>query len=337
MSNSFQFINNDRGNLLGQLSEQFSVSISDNRVVLPPHIGSGYLSEYALEQGLSVAFGEMELRDQVEFIDNSNSNKNSITIFFKFIERGSIFFRPFDGKYKEVKSGGVHFYSSDTFNKLVFPANSHSFLFRVHVSMKWLSCNLSDFFAQNEAFFSMIFGKNKIRHFEPLTNRFVRLFRDVFKSEFDLKLSHLIVKDKGYEALVIFFDHFYKQFYKQNLSPSKYSIEDQKRLYALTEFINANLDLNLSLDQLAREVGFSKSKLQSLFHYFFNTSIYAYIKSLRFEKAVKLLLCTDKDIKFIADHLGYKSSTHFINIFRDHYGVSPKKYRQKNLILQKTE
>jgi AraC-like DNA-binding protein len=335
MSSSLQFVPIDCFRWLEQASKQLEVQIFENRILLPDAIGNGFLSEFTLEKGLNVTFGEMELKDKVEFIDDAAVSKSSFTIFFKFIERGSIFFRPFDEKYREVKSGGVHFYSSDTFNKLVFPSNSHSFFFRVHFSREWLKENLTEFLAQHDDFFNLVFGKRNIMHFEPLTNRFVRLFRDVFKSEFDWKLRHLVVKNKGYEALVLFFDHFYKQFFKHNMKPSRFSIDDQKRLYALVEYISENLGQNFSLDQLAREVGFSKSKLQSLFHYFFNTSIYAYIRNLKLEEAVRLLLCTDNDIKYIADHLGYNSCTHFINIFREHYGASPKKYRVKNLSLVK--
>jgi AraC-like DNA-binding protein len=197
--------------------------------------------------------------------------------------------------------------------------------------MEWVKKNLSDFISQDEAFYDMIFSSGKIMHFEPLTNRFLRLFRDVFKSEFDLKLNHLIVKDKGYEAVVLFFDHFYKKFFQENINYSKYSIEDQKRLYSLVDFIKENLDEDLNLDQLSRKVGFSKSKLQAMFHHFFHQSIYAFIKNIRLETAVELLKGTDHDIRMIAHNLGYNSSTHFINIFKKHYGLSPKRFRMEKL------
>ena len=92
------------------------------------------------------------------------------------------------------------------------------------------------------------------------------------------------MKDKGYEAVVLFFDHFYKKFFKENINYSKYSIDDQKRLYGLVDFIKDNLNQELSLDQLSRKVGFSKSKLQAMFHHFFHQSIYAFIKSLKMRR-----------------------------------------------------
>ncbi len=319
-----------RQNWLGYLADQFGIAQEGNMLSLPKSLGRGVLYEFEVDEGLNVAFGEMELDDQAEFISKPTKSKLSMTIMFQYIQRGHAFFKPGNEDSKKVKSGGVHFFSSNASNHLIYPANTHSFLFRAQMSTQWIRDNLSEFVVQNDSFNDLIFGKNKVMHFEPLTNRFVRLFKDVFMSEFDELLLHLIVKDKGYEAVVLFFDHFYKQFYHQKINSSKYSIDDQKRLYALTDFIQVNLDKNISLDTLTREVGFSKSKLQSMFRYFFHQSIYGYIKNLKFEKANKLLVSTDEDIRQIARSLGYNSSTHFINIFKKHMGISPKQYRIKN-------
>lgn len=331
MSKAFKFIYRSESNWLEIMAERFEVPLSGNSLVIPPLLGSGILREFEIEQGFYVSFGDLQLKSQLELIKKPDRVKNKLTLFFKYVEGDTSIFVPIDGHYKEVKAGGVHFISSNADNHLIFPGNSHTYIFRVNLSLDWVRRNLEDFILQDESFNNMIFGKEKVMHFEPLTNRFLRLFSDVFKSEFDQKLNHLIVKDKGYEAVVLFFDHFYKKFFKENINYSRYSIEDQKRLYSLIDFIKENMDKNMSLDQLARKAGFSKSKLQAMFHHFFNESIYAYIKNLKLENAVELLKGTDKDIRHIAHQLGYNSSTHFINIFKKHYGLSPKKFRSQKL------
>jgi AraC-like DNA-binding protein len=309
------------------IAKSLNINIENNQLQLPASLGHGLLREFVIEPGFVLTFGELQLSKQLELKNKMIDKKIGFTILFKYIERGSSFFKPISGQYTEVKSGGVQFLSTNVKNHLIFPAASHCYLFRIFISKEWISNNLSEFIGQNETFKEMIFDDKKVMHFEPLNNRFVRLFKDVFKSEFDPKLVHLIVKDKGYEAVVIFFDHFYKQFFSENIQLSKYSISDQKRLYMLVDYIHANLDKTLSLDELAKEAGFSKSKLQAMFHYFLHQSIYNFIKNLKFEKAVSLLVKTDDDIRFVASKLGYNSSTHFINIFKRHFGVSPYKYR----------
>lgn len=309
------------------IANSLKIDVEDNQLQLPATFGQGILREFVIEQGFTLTFGELELKKQLQLKSKALDKKIGFTILFKYIERGSSFFKPISGQYTEVKSGGVQFFSTNVKNHLIFPASSHCYLFRIFISHEWIANNLSEFIGQNDSFKDTIFDDKKVMHFEPLNNRFVRLFKDVFKSEFDSKLVHLIVKDKGYEAVVIFFDHFYKQFFSENIQLSKYSIDDQKRLYMLVDYIHANLDKNLSLDDLSKEAGFSKSKLQAMFHYFLHQSIYNFIKNLKFEKAVSLLIKTDDDIRFLASKLGYNSSTHFINIFKKHFGVSPYKYR----------
>ena len=331
MANDYQILYNTEDHWLSTLANQLGAVINENKIELPEDLADGFLIQFEIEEGIQVSFGEMVLKSRFEYIVEPCKQKSWFTILFKNIERGTSIFLPVDGEYKEVTSGGVHFFSSDVYNHLIFPENTHSFFFMVEVNMKWMEDNLSDFISQDKAFYKMIFGHDKIMHFEPLTNRFLRLFSDVFKSEFDQKLNHLIVKDKGYEAVVLFFDHFYKKFFKENINYSKYSIDDQKRLYSLVDYVKDNLSNQLTLDQLARKAGFSKSKLQAMFHHFFHQSIYAFIKNLRMEQAVELLKGTNDDIRMIAHQLGYNSSTHFINIFKKHYGLSPKKFRMKKL------
>lgn len=312
---------------LKDMADYLDLEIAENTLALPESFGRGKFHEFAIEDGFKVLFGEMELENQVEIKSAASTEKEGFTIIFKYIEKGSSYFRPILGNYKEVKSGGVQFFSSEVNNHLIFPAESHSFIFMVFISMDWINANLSEFINQSRPFKNMVYGKRRIMHFEPLTNRFVRLFKDVFNSEFDKKLVNLIVKDKGFEAVVLFFDHYYKQFFSKDIQLSKYSIVDQKRLYGLVDFIKLNLDKELSLELLSKEAGFSKSKLQSMFHYFLHKSIYSFIKNLRLERSVELLLSTEEDIRFVANRLGYNSGTHFINIFKKHFGISPNRYR----------
>ncbi len=324
------------GSWLEAISSQTGGAIESSQTILPDIYGSGVIREFSIEDGLLVTFGEMEMKTEFNLLSMAGRTKNGITIFFKYLERGHSYFRQSGPEFTEVKAGGVQFFSSNVRNQFIIPENTHCYIIRVYASIGWLQNNLREFICQNDEFERMIFGSDKIMHFEPLTNRFVRLFKDVFESEFDEKLIPIIVKDKGYEAVVLFFDHFYKQFFNQQIIASRYSINDQKRLYALVDYINVNINRTLSLEELSREAGFSKSKLQAMFHYFFHQSIYAYIKNHKYEKASEMLLNSDSDINQIAHNLGYNSSTHFINIFREHFGISPKKYRKTRQI-QKRE
>ena len=52
--------------------------------------------------------------------------------------------------------------------------------------------------------------------------------------------------------------------------------------------------------------------------------------SARLNKAADLLSGTDMQIKEIAKLLRFSGTQHFTNLFREQFGISPGKYREKN-------
>ena len=58
-----------------------------------------------------------------------------------------------------------------------------------------------------------------------------------------------------------------------------------------------------------------------------------YITYLRLARAKRELICTKKSIKQIADECGFSSAYYFSRCFHLHEKISPKEYRQSNLML----
>lgn len=58
-----------------------------------------------------------------------------------------------------------------------------------------------------------------------------------------------------------------------------------------------------------------------------------YITYLRLTRAKRELICTQKSIKQIAYECGFSSAYYFSRCFHQHENVSPKEYRQNNLVL----
>lgn len=75
----------------------------------------------------------------------------------------------------------------------------------------------------------------------------------------------------------------------------------------------------------------SVSKFLLAFKYLYGVSPYKYLKNMRMEAALDLLLDTENKITVISENLGYKNSGHFAKLFKEYYGISPKEYRNKNI------
>ena len=95
------------------------------------------------------------------------------------------------------------------------------------------------------------------------------------------------------------------------------------------KFINENYTRpELSLDEVAAFMGFSRSYMSRLFKEKTGCRYIEYIAQLRLEKAKELLLTTDLPIKAIPEMVGYYNLAGFREKFKKTFGVSASEFRK---------
>ncbi len=105
----------------------------------------------------------------------------------------------------------------------------------------------------------------------------------------------------------------------------------KQRLYKALDYINLNLAHDLSLDEIAAAAAFSTYHFHRIFSAMIGESIWNYTIRLRLEKAAQLLISTDKiTITQIALDTGFSSSSVFSRSFKNHFGISPSKWKINN-------
>lgn len=82
-----------------------------------------------------------------------------------------------------------------------------------------------------------------------------------------------------------------------------------------------------TLDQLAREVGLSKSAIATRFTKSVGIPPIQYLKTWRMLKAAELLSVSSNSIGQVAAEVGYGSYEAFVRAFKKHYGISPSAWR----------
>ncbi|MBR2440374.1 MAG: helix-turn-helix transcriptional regulator [Lentisphaeria bacterium] len=92
-------------------------------------------------------------------------------------------------------------------------------------------------------------------------------------------------------------------------------------------FITQNYASEITLEQTSVKLGISPSYLSRLFQREFGVSFSTYLTTIRLENAVSLLHHTALQIAEIAYRCGFKDSSYFIKIFRQHYGKTPGNFR----------
>jgi len=102
--------------------------------------------------------------------------------------------------------------------------------------------------------------------------------------------------------------------------------EDIKKFYFIKDMIERNLDNPLSHSQIAREAGINEFKLKTGFKELFGKTVYGYIIEKRMKSAKSMLETGTKSVSSVAWDMGYTNVSHFISVFRKHYGMTPGKF-----------
>jgi AraC family transcriptional regulator len=102
-----------------------------------------------------------------------------------------------------------------------------------------------------------------------------------------------------------------------------------KRIIRVVESIRANLQNDLDLDERAREVNLSTSRLRHLFKTETGLSPAQYLKKLRMEKAKELGDDTFMRVKEIMNAVGLSNSSHFTHNFKRAHGLTPTECRKR--------
>ncbi|MCD7949283.1 MAG: AraC family transcriptional regulator [Erysipelotrichaceae bacterium] len=101
------------------------------------------------------------------------------------------------------------------------------------------------------------------------------------------------------------------------------------RIKQMIEYITNHYHENILLDDLAKEIGISKSTCCREFKDHMDCTIFEYIMNYRLIEATKLLLSSDYNITEIAYMCGFSTSSYFIKQFKNKTGVSPYVYRKE--------
>lgn len=99
------------------------------------------------------------------------------------------------------------------------------------------------------------------------------------------------------------------------------------KFMAVCDYINTHCTEDLSLEDVADMVGFSKYHFSRLFKEFTNTSFYKYLNARRIAYAEKLLLDPEINVTEAAVRSGFNSISAFMRMFRIVKGCTPTEFR----------
>lgn len=109
------------------------------------------------------------------------------------------------------------------------------------------------------------------------------------------------------------------------LSPQKNSTRTSQMKDMLI-YLQENYQSNLSMEALAKQFGYSKSRFSHLFNETLGCPPGAFINALRCQHAARAMLESDQPLLEIAMNAGFECPRTFYRVFKQYYGVTPTQY-----------
>ncbi|NSW89466.1 MAG: helix-turn-helix domain-containing protein [Firmicutes bacterium] len=120
--------------------------------------------------------------------------------------------------------------------------------------------------------------------------------------------------------------------YEESVSIRNSSI-DTEFINKIVTFISGNIESQLTLNSVAKEFKISPNYLSKIFKVGTGVNFSEFLIQKKLHKAKELLLADRKTtVDDIAKRLGYFNTTYFISLFKENFGITPAKFRKRNLL-----
>jgi AraC-like DNA-binding protein len=158
---------------------------------------------------------------------------------------------------------------------------------------------------------------------EIITPNIHKIALEITGSNIPPTLQTLYYRLKAQELICLVFAELLK---RERMPMQAVNEIDAEKVYMVRALVLTNLSTPPVLQDLSREAGMSRSKLNRLFKQIFGESIFNYYQSFRMKEAARLLKERKLSVSQVGYALGFSNLGHFTRVFEDHIGMKPKKY-----------
>lgn len=131
------------------------------------------------------------------------------------------------------------------------------------------------------------------------------------------------------------FKYLFSSVFKEVYSTPEIKEENVKNIKTILDYIKDNYSKEITIDELAQLLNFSKSHFMRFFKKNLGLTAIDYINEYRLNVSSNLLVNTNLTITEIATKIGISNVSYFNRLFKKHFQVSPMQYRKN--FYQKTK
>ena len=154
------------------------------------------------------------------------------------------------------------------------------------------------------------------------------ILNQIINEKLSENVKNLYLKGKIFELLGIYFN----ESNDLNIEQCPF-LADEKNVVKIKmakEIIIKNFENPPSLKELSIEVEIPLKNLKTGFKQIYGNTVFGFLTDYKMNTASKMLSSRSFNVNEVSTHLGYSSSSHFINVFKKKFGITPKKYLSSN-------
>ncbi len=196
--------------------------------------------------------------------------------------------------------------------------NSDNIVNIINISSIWILQHFDDF---NKWQF-IIKSQNsseEVKHLKNLITKISALWINKVSSSWKVSIYRDLMN-----VLCVLIEHFKVE------KKQRYSNEYSERIRKTIDWVDERSHEDIKLYTIAQTLYTSNEHLSRQFTKEVGLNFREYLLKIRFEKAVKELISTDRAIGEIIQNNGISRPSQFNKMFKDKYKISPKDYRSKN-------
>ena len=153
---------------------------------------------------------------------------------------------------------------------------------------------------------------------------------DIMEDEEIKSLAIHVVKNRGTSAIeqnFTFADNEDEMHEKFSMSDNM----DQQLINSIEQYVQQNMNRGtINLEDMAEAMGMSMKPFFQKVHEITGKTPAEIVRDLRLRHACILLQRTNINMSELASHVGFATGEHFINIFKERFGITPSEYRLKH-------
>ncbi|MDR0884995.1 MAG: AraC family transcriptional regulator [Clostridiales Family XIII bacterium] len=121
--------------------------------------------------------------------------------------------------------------------------------------------------------------------------------------------------------------------YAQQVKQKKEERSQHSYIEKCKNYIAEHLNQHFTVDEIANDIAINSSYLSRRFSESEGIGIQQYTQKKRVEAAENMLKYSDESIFVISNYLCFASQSYFGKVFKEHTGLTPQKYREKNKLI----